>query len=196
MALISIQLKSEYLAGMIDQEIPQEYQLAGEIARRFQLIGRMTCGAYLGKASATASTTSSRGRTMRTISAAIPMPKKPSDATHFFKVSWPEDDRRLEGEIIEEVRKRIRGLDEKHRSSVENHIPLVTSTSHVSGTSTAIIRIILGLPTAGSRSQYWMISKKLSSLSPVLSDFNEFKRMYWEIIRCMSFSMSVYASLQ
>ena len=195
MALISIQLKSGYLTGLVDQKIPQEYELAGEIGRRFQLIGRMTYGAYLAKASETAPTMSSTGRRLRIGSAAAPMTKKPSDATHFFKVSWPEDDRRLEGEIIKEVRKRIRGLDEKHWSSVEKHIPLVKATARVPGTSTAIIRIILGLPTAGSRSQYWMISKKLSGLSPILSDFNEFKRMYWEIIRCMSFPMPAHPSL-
>ena len=165
-------------------------KLAGEVGRRFQLVGQMTYGAYLKKASATAPTISSSGRGLRAGSAAIPKPNESSDATHFFKVSWPEDDRVLEGEIIEEVRK----LDQQHQSSVENHIPLVIDTARVSGTSTAIIRIILGLPIEGSRSQYWMISKKLSGLLPILSDFNEFKRMYWEIIRCMSFLMPVHAS--
>jgi len=179
---------------MVDQKLLQEYELAGEMRRRFQLIGRMTYGAYLCKASATAPTISSSGRTLRTGSAATPMAKKSSDATHFFKVSWPEDDRRPEGEIIKEVHKRIQEHNKKHRSSVENHIPLVIDMARVPGTSTAIIRSLLGLPTLGSRSQYCMISKKPLSLSDILSNFDEFKRMFWEIIRCMSFPMPVYAS--
>lgn len=94
--------------------------------------------------------------------------KTTDDATHFFKVACPEDSRRKEGEIIEHIRTNIASLG-SHRKSVLDHIPEVVETSHLRDTSTAIIRTLLGLPTKGSRSQYQMVSKKLSSLTPLLS---------------------------
>lgn len=185
--LIAVQHSSPYLPGLVTQDIPEKYQEVDEIARRFQLVGRMTYCAYLVETPATAPTTSATGRPLRAKSAAQLPQQTRNDASHFFKVSWPEDDRlthKSEGEIIKEARARADALPEELRKIVTEHIPDVREQGVIPNSSTAIIRTIFGLNTAGSRSQYWMVSKKLLSLSSILDDFNVFKRVYWEFIRC------------
>jgi hypothetical protein len=193
--LITVQHSFSYLPGLVKQDVPEKYQEVDEIARRFQLVGRMTYCAYLLETPATAPTTSATGRPLRGGSAAQ-LPKRTlRDATHFLKVSWPEDARlreKSEGEIIKEAHKRAEALPEELRKSVTDHIPDVREQRLIPDTSTAIIRTIFNLDAAGSRSQYWMISKKLFSLSSVLDDFNVFKRMYWEVIKC---SLSIFYTL-
>jgi hypothetical protein len=184
LVLISVQYQSPYLSGVITWDMPN-YQWVPQTSHRLQLTGRMTTCAYLVDNAATPDV-SDTGRPRRAKSQARPALPTVEDATHFFKASWPEDNRHKEGEIIAEARRRIGGLPEEHRLSVEEHIPQVKEDACIPNTSTALIRTIWGLEAEGSRSLYWMISKKLLSLSSILDDFSLFKTIFWEIIRCRS----------
>jgi hypothetical protein len=104
--LITTQQHSSYLYGVLDEEIPAGYLQVGEIARRFQLVGRMTYCSYLMETPTTSAPRARRGKEVQHRLDG----KTTYDATHFFKVAWPEDSRRKEGEIIEHIRTNIASL--------------------------------------------------------------------------------------
>jgi len=116
-------------------------------------------------------------------------PHTPSveDAQYFFKVAWPEISRRKESLIIQTALERAEKLlPVEHQAAVMEHMPNVIQSQEVEGTSTAIVRRLLGLPVTGSRVQHWMISRKLSKLETIVGEPEAFWKAYWEIIRCMS----------
>lgn len=114
-----------------------------------------------------------------------PDPLKAEDAQHFFKVSWPERSRKKEPDILQVALDRVRDyLPVEHQEAVTGHLPNIVHFREVEGTSTAIIRQLLGLPTTGSRVQFWMVSKRLSGLATLVEP-KAFLRAFWEIIRCM-----------
>jgi len=109
----------------------------------------------------------------------------PGDAQHFFKVAWPEICRDNEPHILRVALDRAaKHLPVEHQEAVTGHLPNIVQFQEVEGTSTAIIRRLLGLPTTDSRVQLWTVSKKLSGLETLL-DPMEFWKAIWEIIRCM-----------
>jgi len=109
------------------------------------------------------------------------------DAQYFFKVAWPEISRQKESLIIQTALERAENLlPVEHQASVMEHMPNVIQSQEVEGTSTAIIRRLLGLSVTGSRVQHWMISRKLSKLETIIGEPEAFWKAYWEIIRCMS----------
>lgn len=184
-------------SGLLEgAKIPEGYkpvEVDGSQGRRFQLVGRMTYGCYLaacttpptGPGSSTVVGRRTKNSTVGRSEQSAPIETASMAAPFFFKVSWPEDDRLKEADIIRTIPDKIRKLAERYHDFVTNHIPHVVEANTVSGSSTAIIRIALELPTDGSRTQYWMISARLESLDYCLSD-KDFDRVYWEIIRCKS----------
>lgn len=191
-AMVVIQQSSSFLSGVnTNAKLPSGWELTDDgFSRRFQLVGRMTHCAFLKPLSPTQSSAPANFRQTRGSRRERSEPDQIANDTScsnmFFKVSWPEDSRIKEGDIIQKIRDDVpRLLDMKYNDFVLKHIPSCNNADYISGTSTAIIRIILGIPHVGSRSQYWMMSKRLESLTPILSA-NDFKRMYWEIIRCQS----------
>ena len=119
----------------------------------------------------------------------------PDDAQHFFKVAWPEICRDNEPHILRVALDRAaKHLPIEHQEAVTGHLPNIVQFQEVEGTSTAIIRRLLGLPTTDSRVQLWTASKKLSGLETLL-DPMEFWKVFWEIIRCMSdFTVCLFLS--
>lgn len=106
------------------------------------------------------------------------------EAKHHFKSSWPEDDRPKEAHIIETAEERVRlYLPGQFQPFVLDHLPKVSETSVVFGTCTAIVRALLDLSTEGSRTQYLMISKKLTSLRTIAHDYESFRPVFIDIIR-------------
>jgi len=139
------------------------------------------------------------GRTEQTLKSGTPLPTisnldassgfnnaAPDDAQHFFKVAWPEICRDNGPHILRVALDRAaKHLPIEHQEAVTGHLPNIVQFQEVEGTSTAIIRRLLGLPTTDSRVQLWTVSKKLSGLETLL-DPTEFWKAFWEIIRCMS----------
>ena len=165
---MKLQQRCTLWSGLLDTSRPPEYRMKGKCAPRFQLAGRMTSCADLTRATGNLEADN---------------PARASGAGHYFKSSWPEDDRRKEGQIIHIAKRRAHVfLPPPFRPFVLNHLPEVRETLLVPQTCTAIIRILLNLPTQGSRTQYLMISKKLSSVRNIVHD-TSFKRVLLEIIR-------------
>ena len=190
-ATITIQQKWRGLSGLREgSRLPQGYEeFPDKFPPRFQLIGRMTqCSFVLpsltvpGELATSGSKrrqtkNSRKGRTPETAQTAIP--------NLFFKISWPEDIRTKEADIIAKAQRLVKtGLEVEYQDCVLKHLPIVHSNGYIPRSSTAIIRTILGIPTEGSRSQYWMLSKKLEPLTAILYDRDLFQRVYWELIRC------------
>ena len=114
------------------------------------------------------------------------------EATHFFKSSWPEDVRPREHEILATAVKRVKEyLPDRFRRFVLDHLPTISSSDEIYDTSTAIIRILLGLSTVGARTHYLMCSILLSNLLGVADNFTLFKEVLLHVVR----GMYIYATL-
>ena len=103
---------------------------------------------------------------------------------YFMKLSYPENFRIREDELIHDAFDRARkylgplGLAEK----VIEHLPVVFAKIILPATSTEVIRDLLGLPTEGARQAYGIVSQMLDpivTLSP-----QEFWVAYWDLIQC------------
>ena len=192
--MIVIQQSSDHLSGVLENaKLPRGYeQVDSNLPHRFQLVGHMTHCTFLNKMSAVESsvtgTRSTSSPARQTRNSTIGRDCHPTVETaypdFFFKASWPEDSRPKEADLISQARTRVTLLDAKNHEFVLRHIPTVFAADYTCGSSTAIIRVILRIRTEGSRSQYWMISKRLENLTSLLHDGEGFKRAYWEIIRC------------
>jgi len=103
---------------------------------------------------------------------------------YFMKLSYPENFRVREDELIHDAFDRARkylgplGLAEK----VTEHLPVVFAKITLPATSTEIVRDLLGLPTEAARQAYGIVSQMLDpivTLSP-----QEFWVAYWDLIQC------------
>jgi hypothetical protein len=169
--LVKLQQRSDFWSGWRDIPLRPEYRMEGKCAPRFGLVGRMTSCADL-----TQGTENLEEDSAARVSGA-------REASHYFKSSWPEDDRQKEAYIIKVAKSRVRQLlPPAFQQFVLNHIPKVDQDLVVQGTCTSIIRALLYLPTQGSRTQYLMISKKLSSVRTIVHD-TSFKCVLLEVIR-------------
>jgi len=163
--LVTMQQQSDFWLGWPPTEIPPKYRMVHKCAPRFQLVGRMTSCAEV---HAVDSSTKVSGT---------------KEAEHYFKSSWPEDDRVKEHIIVATAKIRAgKLLLPEFQGFVLEHLPEINVTAVVQGSCTAIIRVLLDLPTEGCRTQYLMISKKLSSVRNIVND-TSFKRVFLEIIR-------------
>jgi len=179
--LVKLQQQSDFWTGWPDTELPG-YSMIHKCAPRFQLVGRMTSCADLIAETENHMTGSATG---------IPGVE---EAEYYFKSSWPEDSRPKENFVIEEAQRRVRQyLPKQQQKFVLDHLPQVLLSKLVGKSCTAIVRDLLGLPTEGSRTQYLMVSKKLTGVRTIVDDYEMFKRVYLDIIR--GTLISVLASL-
>jgi hypothetical protein len=141
-------------------------------APRFQLVGRMTSCAELVAATGIEAGTSAAA------------PTTSGDSNRYFKSSWPEDYRVKERDVIGTAEARAKKLlPTGYQEFVVNHLPRVYEAGEVYISCTGIVRALLGLSTDESRTQYLMVSEKLSGLRHIVSDAEVFKKVYHEIIR-------------
>jgi len=197
LVLIKVQVHSKYLSGFRDIHLPEpygSYKLGKFTGPLFQLIGRRTCHAILTPPNSAIVNKSSecsdmlrRGRSRKHGAPADNQDNKASALDElFFKISWPEDKRQKEHYIVETARKRAEEiLDMEYRNHVLLHLPDIQGSGVVPDTCTAIIRLLANFSEYdGSRSLYWIISKKLKSLASVVHDFDKFRKIYFHLIRC------------
>jgi len=171
--LIRAQRRSKYLSGLRNTPIPGNFELIQKATPRFQLVGRMSSWGKL-KSSSTAPSSSTQ------------ISSEEDEATHFFKSSWTEDVRPREHEIIATaVTRAKRDLPEHYRPFVLDHLPTVSASNEIYDSSTAIIRILLGLNVDGARTQCLLCSKLLSNLLGIAHDFNMFKKILRDAVRGM-----------
>ncbi|KAG2352743.1 hypothetical protein BDR07DRAFT_1436180 [Suillus spraguei] len=93
------------------------------------------------------------------------------------KLFWPEEARRSEPEILEEVYKIAR-----EDPDVSGHVPEMVWFHKFEGTSTAIIRKALGIDDTGSRVLYIIVFRKLDPITTLSGD--EFLLAWWEVVKC------------
>ncbi|KIK32859.1 hypothetical protein CY34DRAFT_814033 [Suillus luteus UH-Slu-Lm8-n1] len=109
------------------------------------------------------------------------LPRRPhslNESTEFVaKLFWPEEARRSEPEILEEVYKIANEEDD-----VMGHVPDMVWFHKFEETSTAIIRKALGIDDTGSRVLYIIVFRKLDPITTLSGD--EFLLAWWEVVKC------------
>jgi hypothetical protein len=109
------------------------------------------------------------------------LPRRPhslNESTEFVaKLFWPEEARRNEPEILEEVYKIANEEDD-----VKGHVPDMVWFHKFEETSTAIIRKALGIDDTGSRVLYIIVFRKLDPITTLSGD--EFLLAWWEVVKC------------
>lgn len=109
------------------------------------------------------------------------LPRRPhslNESTEFVaKLFWPEEARRSEPEILEEVYKIASKEDD-----VKGHVPDMVWFHKFEETSTAIIRKALGIDDTGSRVLYIIVFRKLDRITTLSGD--EFLLAWWEVVKC------------
>ncbi|KAK6978264.1 hypothetical protein R3P38DRAFT_3119258 [Favolaschia claudopus] len=115
-------------------------------------------------------------------------PAKDEPALLFLKTSWSEDRRMTkEYDILTEARQRAdRHLPDSIIGFVTDCLPICIKAGTLALTSTRAVRQQLGIPTDGSRSLVWMVSKQLSEFNyrDHLDEPERLWRMIWKILRC------------
>jgi hypothetical protein len=175
--LVRAQRRSKYLSGLRNTPVPGNFDLMNKATPRFQLVGRMSSWGKLKASTTLLTTTQISGE---------------DEATHFFKSSWPEDIRPKEHEILATAVERVKEyLPDHFHHFVLDHLPTISSSDEIHDTSTAIIRILLGLSTVGARTHYLMCSNLLSNLLGIANNFTVFKEVLFHVVR----GMYIYATL-
>lgn len=97
------------------------------------------------------------------------------------KVSFPEESRRLEHDLVDEAKRRGDG-----DSRVDHHIPEYVAHQEYKETSTSKIRRFLGLPLhtiTGSRRMYAIVLIKLDGTIRMLKG-KDYWRVWWDCFEC------------